>query len=558
MALLFLTWLLLLFFFITTGATISKLLRFKTKNALLTILIGLFGQCFVLTCCSFFFKLGLTLFLINFSIQIALFAWQRYAILSQIKETILDVKRLAKWSKLALLLVFVISLLKCAQLPFIIDNESYYIQTIKWLNEYGFVKGLANLHIFLAQNSPFHVLQAGFNFSFISDQFNDLNGFVLVVCCLYFIIEFEKQFKQNNKTHWIGLVLIFNILFFQFVNTPSPDLIIILVTQIILYLYIEKENNSSNFKVICLLFLFLFFIKITIAPIGLLVLFISWKEKKRLLFLMLVSAVLASVLIAKNTVISGYPFYPASVSKAKVDWIVPEKMMHFISSATINYGYFKENVSNNVSLLSKLKSWVTMGGINRIFNLGCLMLFVITPFTIAFKSSQKIKVVYLVLAFHFVFLLFISPQFRFFIPEFVFLSVVLCHSIFKNFKINSLRIVLVLLLVLPLLVIEFIDFKNFTSNKLHQTKAKFKWTQVIVPEKNSKYPNMNFEKITEGNLGYYSPKENFFFYGTANGKLPCVNKVQIDYFKQKNNFVPQLRTTDLKDGFYSKKINENE
>jgi hypothetical protein len=558
MALLFLTWILLLFFFITTGATISKLLRFKTTNALLTIFIGLFGQCFVLTCCSFFFKLGLTLFLINFSIQIALFALQRYAIVSQIKETILDVKGLAKWSKLVLLLVLVISLLKCAQLPFIIDNESYYIQTIKWLNEYGFVKGLANLHIFLAQNSPFHVLQAGFNFSFISDQFNDLNGFVLVISSLYFMLEFEKQFNLNKKIHWIGLVLIFNMLFFQFVNTPSPDLIIILVSQIILYIYIEKENNSSNFKVICLLFLFLFFIKITIAPIGLLLLLISLTEKKRFVFFLSISLLIVSVLIIKNTIITGYPFYPATVYKANVDWRIPDKIVAFMSSDRMNPGYFKESISYQPTLLLKLKSWFMMGGINRIFNLGCLMLFVITPFTFAFKSNRKIKIAYLVLLFHFVMLLFISPQFRFFLPEFVFLSVVLFHSIFKNFKINSLRIVLVLLLVLPLFLIEFIDFKNFTSNKLHQTKAKFNWTQVIVPEKNSKYPNMNFEKITEGNLDYYSPKENFFFYGTANGELPCVNKVQIDYFKQKNHFVPQLRKTNIKDGFYSKKINENE
>jgi hypothetical protein len=560
MALLFLTWILVLFFSVTTGTAISTMLRLKPESSLVTIIIGLFGQCFALTCCSFFWKLGLELFLVNFSIQIALFIWQRKEIIYQYKATITEVKHLAKLSKFVLILILAFSLAKCAQLPFIIDNESYYIQTIKWLNEYGFVKGLANLHIFLGQNSPFHVLQAGFNFSFISDQFNDLNGFVLVISSLYFMLEFEKQFNLNKKIHWIGLVLIFNMLFFQFVNTPSPDLIIILVSQIILYIYIEKENNSSNFKVICLLFLFLFFIKITIAPIGLLLLLISLTEKKRFVFFLSISLLIVSVLIIKNTIITGYPFYPATVYKANVDWRIPDKIVAFMSSDRMNPGYFKESISYQPTLLLKLKSWFMMGGINRIFNLGCLMLFVITPFTFAFKSNRKIKIAYLVLLFHFVMLLFISPQFRFFLPEFIFLFVLVLDSFFQRVKIqiNIIRLALLLFLVLPLFLIEFIDFKRFTKNKLHQTKSKFSWVQIVIPENNSKYPHLRFEKITEGNLEFYSPKENFFFYGTANGDLPCVNKVQINHFKNKINFVPQLRTTNIKDGFYSKKVSVNE
>jgi hypothetical protein len=149
MALLFLTWILVLFFSVTTGTAISTMLRLKPESSLVTIIIGLFGQCFALTCCSFFWKLGLELFLVNFSIQIALFIWQRKEIIYQYKATITEVKHLAKLSKFVLILILAFSLAKCAQLPFIIDNESYYIQTIKWLNEYGFVKGLANLHIFL-------------------------------------------------------------------------------------------------------------------------------------------------------------------------------------------------------------------------------------------------------------------------------------------------------------------------------------------------------------------------------------------------------------------------
>ena len=57
--------------------------------------------------------------------------------LSEIKSFSFPIKILLAFSSFLILA-------QSATLPFIIDNESYYIQTIKWLNEYGFVKGLAN------------------------------------------------------------------------------------------------------------------------------------------------------------------------------------------------------------------------------------------------------------------------------------------------------------------------------------------------------------------------------------------------------------------------------
>lgn len=554
------TWILILFFFVTTGTAVKVILNIENKGMLITALLGLFLQCLFLTSCSFFIKIGSSLFLINFIFQILIYYWKKKEIKDTIDDTIIELKSLTNLSKSTLLIILLFSLSKCAQLPFIIDNESYYIQTIKWINEYGIVKGLANLHIFLAQNSPFHILQAGFNFNFLTDRMNDLNGLILCMTSTYFILEFEKQYKENKKKHWIGLVIIFNILFFQFINSPSPDLIIILLTQIIIYIYMEKNNDFSNFKIITFFLLTLIFIKITIAPFGLLILLIISKEKKRILFFSILSILFISTLMIKNTVITGYPLYPSSIAKINVDWKIPEKTLNFISSTTVNSGYFKGDIINDPSLIIKLKSWILMPGINRIFNIGMLLLFIFTPFTQEFKSNRKIKVIYYIFLIHFILLLLISPQFRFFLPEFVFLTALSINYVLNkmNFRINNFRILLVLAILFPLLSIGFIDYKIFTTNKLHQSNSKFNWIQIFIPEKNSKYTDMRFEKIKEGNLEYYSPTVNFFFFGTSNGELPCVNKVQIEYFKTNEGIVPQLRTNEIKDGFYSKKVKVNE
>lgn len=560
MLLIFLNWILLPLFLIPSGIAFKSIFKIETTGVFIAVFFGLFTQCFLLTCCSFFFKIGLEVFFINFLIQITLFLWKTKEIKQSINETITVLKSLPTVSKLTILSIVFFSLLKCAQFPFIIDNESYYLQTIKWINEYGFVKGLGNLHIFFAQSSPFHVLQAGFNFNFFTDKINDLNGFILVLSTGYFITEFEKKYLLNKQVHWIGLIVIFNILFFQFINAPSPDLLIVLLSQVIFYIYLEKENNLSNFKIITTLFLFMFFVKITIAPVGLIILFILAKDISKILIFVSLSVVITLVLILKNIIITGYPIFPFNYLSLDIDWRIPENSLNFISETTKNSGFFKGNSPKNPDICTKLSSWFQLRGINRLFNFGILILFISVPFTKDFKTNLKYKTLYFVLFIHFIILLLTSPQFRFFLPEFIFLFVLVIQFIINYFKISfqNIRLLLLAAVFLPLLLVEFVNYKIFTQNKLHQTKSQYHWSQIFIPEKNSKYSDIKFEKIMDGNLEYNSPKENFFFYGTGDGNLPCVNKVQIDYFKKYYHIIPQLRTSDLKDGFYSKKITANE
>ncbi|MBA4318569.1 MAG: hypothetical protein C0412_09220 [Flavobacterium sp.] len=555
-----LSWLILLIFFIPTGIAAKSLLKINTDDSYIPIFLGIFIQCIGLSICSFFFKIGLVVFISNFLIIIGLSIWKSREIKDSLKEIKNDLKSLSTTSKFTVLAIFLFSLFKCAQSPFIIDNESYYLQTIKWINEYGFVKGLGNLHIYLGQTSPFHVLQAGFNFNFLTDRINDINGFLLLISSIYFITEFEKKHSKNEEIHWIGFILVFNILFFQFINAPSPDLSIVLISQILFYHFLDKEDSLDNFKIVTLLFLYLLFVKITVAPLGLLIIYMLGFHKKRFYFLLLFGIITTVVLILKNSIITGYPFYPFDVFPLKADWKIPQELLEFISYITQKAGYFKNGSAHNASLFVKLNSWFHLGGINRIFNLGIIVLFAFGLFIKKIQVETKYKTLYVILVIHFIILLLNSPQFRFFLLEFVFLSVLILSSISAYFKISIkfIRYALLISIILPMILMEFIDYKNFTENKLHQRTEKFNWNQILIPEKNSKYATLEFEKIKEGNLDYYSPKENFFFYGTANGELPCVNKVQIDYLKNKYHFKPQLRTSDLGDGFYSKNIPKNE
>ena len=560
MILIALSWIVLLFFFIPSGIAVKSLLKLKSSGNYIPIFLGIFIQCLGLSICSFFFKIGLEIFIANSLIIIGLTYCKFTEIKESVKEIVFDLRTLSTISKFSLASIFIFSLFKCSQFPFIVDNESYYIQTIKWINEYGFVKGLGNLHIYFGQTSPFHVLQAGFNFNFITERSNDINGLILNLSSLYFITEFEKRNKINGEIHWIGFILVFNILFFQFISSPSPDLIIIVLSQILFYYFMDKEDSLENSKIATLLFLNLLFIKITIAPLILIIFYQIYKNKKRIYFFLASSTIIITILCLKNVMITGYPLYPLNIFPLKADWTIPQKLLEFVITITENSGYFKTDIIKNPAVLDKLNSWIRLDGINQIFNFGILLLFAVGLFVKGFRNQKKYLFLYIVLALNFLILLFTSPQYRYFLPVFVFLFVVVVSSICSYFKINikTVHYIFFAVIIVPLLFTEVILYPNFKKNKLHQQKEKDNWTQIFIPKKNSKYSEIEFEKIKEGNLDYYSPKENFFFYGTANGELPCVNKVQVEYLKKKYHFKPQLRTFNLGDGFYSKNIAENE
>lgn len=87
--------------------------------------------------------------------------------------------------------------------------------------------------------------------------------------------------------------------------------------------------------------------------------------------------------------------------------------------------------------------------------------------------------------------------------------------------------------------------------------SNFSSANIVFPHKNTKY-DTPFETIKNGNLTYHSPLKNDFFWASGDGDLPTVNKVQIEYFEKYFQITPQLRTQNIKDGFYAKKKLANE
>jgi hypothetical protein len=557
MVLILISWFLIFYCFLSFGIGFSNILKLKSENTILLVILGMVAQLIFLTTTVFFCNLGWEVFVLNFLISISLNLYFKEDFKQNWKSLSNNFKSFSFLSTLIFFIILISSAFKCAQSPFILDNESYYIQTIKWLNEYGFVKGLANLNIAFGQTSGWHILQAGFNFSFISNRFNDLNGFLLVICSFYFLTLFNENYKANNTFHWSVFILLFNVLTYQFINSPSPDLAILLIGEIIFINFLKEQLPDQEIKTTLILFLFLCFIKITIAPIGLLIFYLIYKDKKQTVFFLCSGLVFGILWVLKNTILTGFPFYSFSFLPYPCDWIVPKKLVASLNFMIQNHEFLGIPGFKNLSIVEKFKIWFGFGGINGIFNKGIVALFIVVPFLKIFRENLKFKILYFFIEIHFLSVYFLSPQFRFFLIDFVFLASIVFLEIvnYLEIKIKQVEIILLIGVILPVFIIYFIDLKNLTENKFNQKAEKLSWQQIYLPEENSKFQNLTFEKIKIGNLEFNSPKDIVFIYATSDGTLPCINKNQIEYYQKKLKIVPQLRTKNLQDGFYSKKNN---
>ena len=556
MILILFSWIIMFYFFLTMGVAAEFVLKIKSENRILSLFLGIITQTILLTIVSFFNSIGLEIFVCNLILTTTLALFFKNNLVETLRYFKNTFASFSVLIKLILIVILLSVLLKCQQFPFILDNESYYIQTIKWLNEYGLVKGLGNLNIAYAQTSAWHILQAGFNFSFITSRLNDINGLLLVICSFYSLSIFDSYLKEENQLHWMGFLMFFNVIIFQFINAPSPDVPLFLLAQIVFYLFVQEQKSLTDIKIISLIFLYLVFIKITILPVGLLFLFLFYKEKKGLMFFVLTSLFTFTLWALKNYILSGYFLFPFDILAIDCDWLVPSKLVNNLNDMIKNHEFLAVKNYQILSLVEKFILWIQFKGIDSIFNKGIILLFLITPFTKNIQSNNNYKLLYLTILFFFIIVFIISPQFRFFLAAFLFLSTILLSDIFNRLKIqaNTFLTLLLVAVLLPLITNYIIDLKSLTSNKLNQQADKISVTQLLLPEQNSKYENISFVKYRVDNLQFYSPKNNFFFYGTANGPLPCTNVRIINRFKRKLKIIPQLRTGKLKDGFYSKKV----
>lgn len=564
MLLILLSWIYIIFISIIFGVSLNRVLRIKACNFIITIFHGLFGIMLFTGFWAIGFPVNVNYHVVLILISCVLLGLNLKYIKALLKSFVLEFKGLSVFFKSLLAVITILILAQCASAPLLVDNETYYIQTIAWLNNYGFVKGLVNLHLFLGQTSGWHILQSAFSFSFLTNSLNDLSGLALLLANVYAIVNINTYCKSGippKRYLLIGLFPIVNLLLFQFISAPSPDLAIYVLSVISFYQFITTygEYQKDVFLSLTLLTVFMVCIKLTALPFILFLIAVYAKFYKQTRFLNVsifsILGVSSCLLILKNTILTGNPLYPVlGLDSLKLDWHLPETIAIYFKEYGLAYGYqMTPDVFAKTSLIERMKHWLFASGIHGIFNKILIILLIILPFIIKKWFHQKgYWVFYIMLVATMIILWNTSPQYRFFLP-FILISGLMILSIFK-LKRSIIKTLFVFSTMMAFIAVFIpINKQALTNNTQHQQTSIFKTAYILLPHKNSKF-QVKYDTRAIGNTTINTPKNTSFFWETGGTPIPAVSSPQLNYFKNNFSVVPQLRTEHLKDGFYSQII----
>lgn len=220
------------------------------------------------------------------------------------------------------------------------DTGLYHAQSIRWLEEYGVVKGLGNLHCRLAYNSASFALSALYSMAALGGQSYHCTAgwlaFLLAKVCLEIIGPLRKGIlRTSGFARVMGIYYLVNI--FDEMISPASDYFMVLLAFYIVIRWLEllEEEDTRAEKIfpygmLCVMGVFLMTVKLSAALILLLVAYPAYrllqgKRWKETGLYVLLGFVTALPFFIRNIVLSGWLVYPfTQVDLFDVRWKIPK------------------------------------------------------------------------------------------------------------------------------------------------------------------------------------------------------------------------------------------
>ena len=220
------------------------------------------------------------------------------------------------------------------------DTGLYHAQAIRWIEEYGVVPGLANLHSRFGYNSASFALSAFFSETWlIGRPMHCVAGFFALLCackCAAGLMAFWKR-KKVRISDFLSIGGIFYLIaVFREIVSPASDYFAMLVLFWVIMTWVELweqerdcpigEKETVPYALLSLYLVYAATVKLSTAVILLLVLYpavLLLRQKKWLQIAgyIALGLLIAFPYLARNVLISGWLFYPFTfLHWFPVDW----------------------------------------------------------------------------------------------------------------------------------------------------------------------------------------------------------------------------------------------
>ena len=281
-----------------------------------------------------------------------------------------------KWLIVIYVLLFLVFLYGTSRGYMHFDTGLYHAQSIRWIEEYGVVPGLANLQARFAYNSSAFALNAIYSLHFLVGQSLHSTAGLLALLSAFLTVDIYKVFinKQPKLSDFIRVSIIFylGVIYSEMVS-PASDYYaqLIIYDALLIWTTLDEEYQDSDdktkyapYSLLCLLLVFGITIKFSIAFMLFLVIkpaYLLIKNKKHLkILLYLLSGFLITLpFFIRNILISGWLLYPSTlIDVISTDWKIPKGQAQYDAMEIGVYGKGINDVTKwNTPFCSWLPGW---------------------------------------------------------------------------------------------------------------------------------------------------------------------------------------------------------
>lgn len=262
------------------------------------------------------------------------------------------------------------------------DTGLYHAQSIRWIEEYGSVAGLGNLHSRLAYNSSSFCLSALYSMAFLRGRsYHCCAGFLAFLLSMVCGEMIRKNSLKNpglsDLVRIVGIYYLLNI--FDEMISPASDYFMVLLVFFILIRWLEflEEGEKSFFPYAMLSVLCVIVVSIKLS--GALILLLAIKpavqmirEKKMAEILKFLGTGILAIapFLARNVILSGWLVYPfTAIDLFDVDFKIPKGMADYDSKEIQVWGRGYSDVTRYEEPVSKwLPDWIKgLGSVDTVF-----------------------------------------------------------------------------------------------------------------------------------------------------------------------------------------------
>ena len=265
------------------------------------------------------------------------------------------------------------------------DSDLYHAQAIHWIEDYGVIRGLGNLHVRLAYNSSSFALSALYSMSFLfGKSYHVMAGFFALLlawqCLDLKNIVRRGHFVLSDFARVMAIYYLFTI-FDEMVAPASDYYLSTIIFYIVIHwldMNVRHEHSYVPYILLALTGVYAVTIKLSAAPIVLLSVVPIYKllhDKNKLkIKAFFVSVIMAMCIVvpffARNVMISGWLVYPVTaVDLFSSGWKIPEGVAAYDAKEIKTFGRGYTDVATYGDL--KFGEWVgnwfaSIGGTSKL------------------------------------------------------------------------------------------------------------------------------------------------------------------------------------------------